>query len=516
MNNELVVDVASSEITIALLEDKQLVELHKEQSNANFSVGDIYLGRVKKIMPGLNAAFVDVGYHKDAFLHYLDLGVQFLSTAKFVNALVKKERIPDITKMKLEKDLPKDGKIGDVLSVGQPVLVQIAKEPISTKGPRLTAEVSIAIRNMVLIPFSDKISISQKISSNDERKRLKRLLESITPRNYGVIIRTAGEGKKVATLDAELRGAIAQWEACCSKMREGKYPALVATEMNRTTAMLRDLLNVSFNSIYVNNEGLYNEVKEYISSIVPEKEKIVKLYDGKEPLFEHFGLTKQVKSGFGRVVSLKSGAYLVIDHTEALHVVDVNSGIRSSKGGSDQEATVMEVNLNAAQEIARQLRLRDMGGIIVIDFIDLHSAENRRKLYERMMELMESDRAKHNILPLSKFGLMQLTRQRVRPEMKVQTLEACPTCNGTGKVGPTILFDEQLESRVAYLTSDGKEKSLTLQVHPFVAAYLNKGIFSSKRKQWERKYKCSLTVIASQESSYLDFTFYNKNGEELS
>lgn len=516
MNNELVVDVASSEITIALLEDKQLVELHKEQSNANFSVGDIYLGRVKKIMPGLNAAFVDVGYHKDAFLHYLDLGVQFLSTAKFVNALVKKERTPDIAKMKLEKDLPKDGKIGDVLAVGQPVLVQIAKEPISTKGPRLTAEVSIANRNMVLIPFSDKISISQKIASNDERKRLKRLLESITPRNYGVIIRTAGEGKKVATLDAELRGAIAQWEVCCAKMREGSYPALLVTEVNRTTAMLRDLLNVSFNSIYVNNEGLYYEVKEYISSIAPEKEKIVKLYDGQEPIFEHFGLTKQVKSGFGRVVSLKGGAYLVIDHTEALHVVDVNSGIRSSKGGNDQEATVMEVNLNAAQEIARQLRLRDMGGIIVVDFIDLHSAENRKKLYERMVELMDSDRAKHNILPLSKFGLMQLTRQRVRPEMKVQTLEACPTCNGTGKVGPTILFDEQLESRVAYLTGDGKEKALALRVHPFVEAYLSKGIFTSKRRQWERKYKCRLTIIASQESGYLDFTFYNKNGEELS
>jgi ribonuclease G len=515
MNNELVVDVASSEITIALLEDKQLVELHKEQSNANFSVGDIYLGRVKKIMPGLNAAFVDVGYHKDAFLHYLDLGVQFLSTQKYVSALVKKERLPEFAKLKLEKELPKEGKISDVLTVGQPILVQIAKEPISTKGPRLTAEISIANRNMVLIPFTDKISISQKIVSNEEKKRLRRLLESITPRNYGVIIRTAGEGKKVATLDAELRASITQWETCCTKLRESPYPALIATEMNRTTAMLRDLLNTSFNSIYINNEALYNEVKDYISSIAPEKEKIVKLYSSEEPIFEHFGLTKQVKSGFGRVVSLKSGAYLIVEHTEALHVIDVNSGIRSSKGGNDQEVTVMDVNLNAAQEIARQLRLRDMGGIIVVDFIDLHVPENRKKLYERMVELMERDRAKHNILPLSKFGLMQLTRQRVRPEMKIQTLEACPTCSGTGKVGPSILFDEQLESRIAYLTGEGKEKTLTLRVHPFVAAYLNKGFFSSKRKQWQGKYKCSLKVIASQESSYLDFTFYNKNGEEL-
>jgi len=513
MNNELVVDATSSEITIALLEDKQLVELHREWSNANFSVGDIYLGKVKKIMPGLNAAFVDVGYHKDAFLHYFDLGIQFLSTAKYVNALIRKER-PDISKFKLEKELPKDGKIGDVLAVGQPVLVQIAKEPISTKGPRLTAEISIANRNTVLIPFSDKITISQKIESNDERKRLKRLIESITPHNYGVIIRTAGESKKVATLDTELRASIAQWDACREKVREGNYPALVATEMNRTTVMLRDMLNVSFNSIYVNNEVLCNEMKEYISSIAPEKAKIVKLYDGEEPIFEHFGLTKQMKSGFGRVVSLKAGAYLVIEHTEALHVIDVNSGIRTSRGSSDTEATVLEVNLNAAQEIARQLRLRDMGGIIVIDFIDMYSYENRKKLYEHMIELMSRDRAKHNILQLSRFGLMQLTRQRVRPEMKIQTMEACPACNGSGKVGPTILFDEQLESHVAYLAA-GNEKTLTLRVHPFVAAYLTKGIFSSERRKWQRKYKCSLKVVASQECSYLDFTFYNKKGEEL-
>ncbi|MDR3367364.1 MAG: Rne/Rng family ribonuclease [Prevotellaceae bacterium] len=515
MNNELVVDVAASEITIALLEDKQLVELHKEQSNANFSVGDIYLGRVKKLMPGLNAAFIDVGYQKDAFLHYLDLGVQFLSMVKYVGALLKKERTPDISKFKMEKNLSKDGKISDVLTVGQPVLVQIAKEPISTKGPRLTAEISIANRNMVLLPFADKVSISQKIASNEERKRLKRLMDSIVPRNYGVIMRTACENRKVATLHNELRAAIHQWEACCEKIRTSPPPSLIATEMNRTTAMLRDLLNVSFNNIYINNEALYNEVKEYIGSIAPEKEKIVALYEGRKPIFEHFGLTKQVKSGFGRVVSLKGGAYLVIDHTEALHVVDVNSGIRSNKGSDSQENNALDVNLNAAQEIARQLRLRDMGGIIVIDFIDMYQPENRKTLYERMVKFMENDRAKHNILPLSKFGLMQLTRQRVRPEMKIQTQEACPTCNGTGKVGPTILFDEQLESRVAYLTSEEKERNLALRVHPFVAAYLCAGIFSSKRRLWQRKYHCRLKVIPSQECGYLEFFFYNKKGEDL-
>ncbi|MDR1226543.1 MAG: Rne/Rng family ribonuclease [Prevotellaceae bacterium] len=513
MTNELVVDVAPSEITIALLEDKQLVELHKEQSNANFSVGDIYLGKVKKVMPGLNAAFVDVGYHKDAFIHYLDLGSQFLTFNKYVNALVKKEQI-NFSKMKLEKDLEKNGKISDVLTVGQPMLVQIAKEPISTKGPRITAEISIANRNMVLLPFADKISISQKISSNDEKKRLKRLLKSILPKNYGIIIRTAGEGKKVVTLDGELRAAVQHWETSCEKIRTSGYPALIATEINRTTAVLRDLLNVSFNNIHINSEGLYREVKDYIASIAPEKEKIVKFYDGGEPIFERFGLTRQMKSGFGRVVSLKAGAYLVIEHTEALHVVDVNSGVRATKGTDDLEYNVMEVNLNAAAEIARQLRLRDMGGIIVVDFIDLHVAENRRMLYEKMIELMSKDRAKHNILPLSKFGLMQITRQRVRPEMKIKTMETCPTCNGSGKVGPTILFDDQLENQLAYLVAEKKVRNLTLRVHPYTAAFLTKGLFSL-RLRWQMKYKCRIKIIFSQECSYLESHFYNSKGEEL-
>ncbi|MDR0419078.1 MAG: ribonuclease E/G, partial [Prevotellaceae bacterium] len=344
--------------------------------------------------------------------------------------------------------------------------------------------------------------------------RLRRLLESIVPKNYGVIIRTAGEGKKVATLNNELQAAITHWEESCQKIKTSGYPALISTEMNRTTAMLRDLLNVSFNSIYVNDEELFRQVKEYIMSIAPEKEKIVKLYDGAQPIFEHFNLVKQVKSGFGKVVSIKNGAYLIIEHTEALHVVDVNSGVRSAKNGDNQEASALDVNLNAASEIARQLRLRDMGGIIVVDFIDLHSAENRKVLFNKMTELMNRDRAKHNILPLSKFGLMQITRQRVRPEMKIQTQESCPTCGGTGKIGPSILFDEELENQLSYIVKERKMKNLVLRVHPFVAAYLKKGFISMKMK-WQMKYKCRISVILSQESGYLEYHFYSRKGEEI-
>lgn len=514
VNTELIIDVRSSEVAIALLEDKQLVELNKEKSNVQFSVGDIYLGKVKKIMPGLNAAFVDVGYEKDAFLHYLDLGPHFRSFNKLVQtANSKKGKATPISKTKLEPEIDKDGKISSVLNSGQTVLVQIAKEPISTKGPRLSSEISIAGRNIVLLPFSDKVSISQKITSPEERKRLKRLLESIMPKNFGVIVRTAAEGKKVAILDAELRSLIKKWDTAFDRIKTTPVPGILLSELKRTSAIIRDMLNVSFNSIYVNDDGIYNDIKEYIGTIAPEKEKIVKLYNGKVPIFENFGIEKQIKGLFGKTVSFKSGAYLIVEHTEALHVIDVNSGNRS-KAGNDQETNALEVNLAAADEITRQLRLRDMGGIIVVDFIDMHQNENRQMLFDRMKELMGRDRTKHNILPLSKFGLMQITRQRVRPEMHVATLEKCPTCKGTGEVSPTVLLDEQIENKLAFLVNEKEIKSLILKTHPYLAAYLTKGLIS-KRFKWARKYKCTLKVVPISSYTFLEYHFLDQHDNEI-
>ncbi len=514
MNIELVIDVRDTEIALALLENKQLVELNKEKSNVQFSVGDIYLGKVKKIMPGLNAAFVDVGYEKDAFLHYLDLGPQFQSFNKYLQAILsKKGKTVSVSKFRQEPDIDKNGKIGQVLTSGQPILVQIAKEPISTKGPRLSSEISIAGRNIVLMPFSDKVSISQKIASPEERKRLKRLMESIMPRNYGVIVRTAAEGKKVAVLDAELRGLIKKWENALEKLKTIPVPSLVVNELKRTSAILRDMLNVSFNNIYVNDENVCNEIKEYINTIAPEKEKIVKLYDGNVPIFEQFGIEKQIKSLFGKTVSFKSGAYLIVEHTEALHVIDVNSGNRS-KASNDQESNALEVNLSATEEVARQLRLRDMGGIIVVDFIDMHEQENRQLVYDKMKELMARDKTKHNILPLSKFGLMQITRQRVRPEMHISTVEKCPTCKGSGEVTPIIILDEQIENKLAFLVNEREIKNLILKLHPFVAAYLTKGLFS-KRFKWARQYKCKLKIVPMSSYSYLEFHFFDRYDNEI-
>ena len=502
MTSELVVDVQPKEISIALLEDKNLVEFQKEERNLSFSVGNMYVGKIRKLMPGLNACFVDVGFEKDAFLHYLDLGPQFNSYQKYLKQVISdRKKLYPMSKASILPDIDKDGTISNVLQQGQEVIVQIVKEPISTKGPRLTCELSFAGRYLVLIPFNDKVSVSQKIKSSEERARLKQLLQSIKPKNFGVIVRTVAEGKRVAELDAEL------------KVKATKLPSLVYEETSRTVAMLRDLFNPSYENIYVNDESVYNEVKDYVTLIAPERSGIVKLYKGQLPIFDNFAITKQIKSSFGRTVSYKSGAYLIIEHTEALHVVDVNSGNRS-KSGNGQEANALDVNLGAADELARQLRLRDMGGIIVVDFIDMNLAENRQKLYERMCQNMQKDRAKHNILPLSKFGLMQITRQRVRPAMDVNTDEDCPTCFGKGKIKPSILFTDTLESKIDYLVNKLKVKKFTLHIHPYVAAYINQGIVSLKRK-WQMKFGFGIKIIPNQSLAFLEYKFYDMHGDEL-
>ncbi|MEG1616404.1 MAG: Rne/Rng family ribonuclease [Bacteroidales bacterium] len=514
MTSELVVDVQPKEIAIAVLEDKKLVEFQKEGRNISFSVGDIYLGKVKKLMPGLNAAFVDVGYEKDAFLHYLDLGPQFNSEAKFVKQqLSDRKRQMSISKASIQPDIDKDGTISDILKVGQEILVQITKEPISSKGPRLTAEISFAGRYIVLIPFSDKVSISQKIKSNEEKARLKQLLQSIKPKNFGVIVRTSAEGKRVAELDNELRTLVQCWEDSLAKLQKAKTPSLIFEETGRTVALLRDIFNPSFQNIWVNDETTYQQIKSYVSLIAPDRADIVKYYTGELPIYDNFAITKQIKSSFGKTVSFKSGAYLIIEHTEALHVIDVNSGNRS-KSTSGQENNALEVNLSAAEEISRQLRLRDMGGIIVIDYIDMQEPENRQKLFDKVRELMARDRAKHNILPLSKFGLMQITRQRVRPAMDVDTTEECPVCYGKGATQPSILLPDRLEDKIDYLVNKLKVKRFTLHVHPFVAAFINEGLYSLGMK-WKLKYGFGFKIIPDQSLAMTQYRFFDKDKNEI-
>ncbi len=492
---ELILQVTTGEENIALLENKKLVQLHQQDKKFQFSVGDIYLAKIRKIMPGLNAAFVNVGYEKDAFLHYLDLGPQFRSLQKYIDLRIKHGKKLDFEKFNRLPDIDKEGKIDQVLKEGRYVLVQITKEPISKKGPRLSSEVSIAGRNLVLLPFSDKVSVSQKIESIEERDRLKQLLRSITPNNYGIIVRTAAENMKVADLDKELRQLLEKWENTLNNLRNIKPPKLVLRELGRSSAIVRDSLNADFNHIYIDDEVVYQDIKDYISEIAPSKKKIIKHYTGRTPIFEHFGINKQIKTLFGRTVPFNQGSYLIIEHTEAFHVIDVNSGNRSEPK-ENQESNALETNLLAAVEIARQLRLRDMGGIIVIDFIDMQQASNRQLLFDKMKEFMADDKTKHTILPLSRFGLMQLTRQRVRPEMNIKTYEKCPTCKGSGEVIPAIVYVDELGNKInAIRESHPRVKKLYITLHPFLAAYITRGWFKSIKKEWQKTYKCKIHIL---------------------
>lgn len=514
MEKDLIIDVNPANITIALLENHKLVELNIESNAGSISVGDVYLGRVKKIMPALNAAFVDIGDEKEAFIHYLDLGLNFKAFDLFAKHVREKKDMRSFySNITVDSILEKEGKIEDVLTVGQPIIVQIVKEPISTKGARLTAEISIAGRNIVLLPFADKVNISQKISSKDEKKRLERLVYSILPNNYGTIIRTAAEGKKAAVLDAELRSLISKWEDAFATIATAKPPKLLFNERSRTTTILRDLLNDSFTSIVVNDKEVYNEILSYISTIMPDQQNIVRYYKGDTPIFDVFDITKQIKGSFGKVVPIKQGAYIVIEHTEALNVVDVNSGIRAKT--VEQEENSFIVNMHAADEIARQMRLRDIGGIVIVDFIDMDDNDHKVALYKHMQELLANDRAKHNVLPLTKFGLMQITRQRVRPATEIKVNEKCPMCHGTGEIAPTILADEALERQLAYYVKERHINSFILKLNPVLEAYITKGWFNSIKRKWCKKYGCSIKTEIVTDFMLMQSQWCNSKGEVL-
>ena len=515
MKSELIVDVQPSEVSIALLEDSRLVSLQKEARNIAYAVGDIYLAKVKKLMPGLNAAFVNVGYEKDAFLHYLDLGSHFATYSDFVRQLLDdRQKLPVLEKMKIRPDIDKHGSIVDLLEAGRELLVQIVKEPISSKGPRLTTEITFTGRFIVLIPFSDKISISQKIKSTEEKVRLRRLIESIKPKNFGVIVRTSAEGKGAAELNNELKTLLGCWNNALLKAQKAPVPSLIFEEESRIVGMLRDVFSPSFESIHVNDPDIFAQIDKYVSLIAPERKDIVRLYDKDVPIFDSFSITRQIKSSFGKTVSFKSGAYIIIEHTEALHVIDVNSGNRA-KATNDQESNALEVNLRAADEIARQLRLRDMGGIIVIDFIDMNKSEHRQQLYDHMREIMANDRARHNILPLSKFGLMQITRQRVRPALDITTTETCPSCFGKGEVQPSLLFTDTLREKLDYLVNGLGVKNFVMYVHPFVEAYIKRGLFNSLYRRWRGELGRNFKVMADESLAYLQYKVLDKDRNEI-
>ncbi len=515
MNKELIINAGPAGVEIALLEDKKLVELHNEKTDASFAVGDLYLGKVKKLIPGLNAAFVDVGFEKDAFLHYTDLSPFARSILKFTHLAMNDHGENggfDFSTFKVEPEIIKTGKINEVLNNKPNVLVQILKEPIAAKGPRLSCELSLPGRFVVVTPFNEIVAVSKKIHSSEERKRLHKIVEAIRPKNFGVIVRTAAEGKSTAELHQDLLDLVATWKTIQNNLKGAVPPAKILSEQDKATSILRDLLSADFNRIVVNDKNIYNDTRNYLQKIAPEKVDIVTYSNNGIPVFDQYGITKQVKSTFGKTVNMGSGAYLIVEHTEALHVIDVNSGYKSV--GNNQENNALETNLEAADEIARQLRLRDMGGIIVVDFIDMKLPDNRRKLQEAMEGFMQTDRAKHSILPISKFGLMQITRQRMKPEMNINTSEVCPVCNGSGKISSTLLLEDEIEKRLLYLVTHS-HKNLTLMVHPIVHSYLTKGMFSSIAKKWKKKFKTPIKVTSNTNYHLIEFHFFDQNEEEI-
>ena len=510
MKSELIVDVQPQEIAIALTEDDRLQEVAREKRDQdNFSVGNIYYGRVKKVMPALNAVFVDVGHEKEAFLHYLDLGSQFRTLQTYVTKAVSDRRhMPVMTKTQRQPEVGKEGQIADVLKVGDPILVQVSKEPINTKGPRLTAEISIAGRNIVLIPFADGVMVSQKIKREAERQRLRQLMLSIKPQGFGIIVRTVAEDKRVAELDNELRLLVERWEQTVKSLQQKEPVSLVSEEMGRTLGIIRDVLSPDFTTIQINDKDIYDEVRHYLELIAPESAKIVKLYQGTQPIFDHFDITRQMKTGLGRTVGFKHGGYLIIDKTEALFSIDVNSG--SKKIYEDQEENAFQFNMLAADELVHQLRLRDIGGIIIVDFIDMDDKGHQQELYDYVRKLMERDRAKHNVLPLSKFGLMQITRQRVRPAVEVEVMETCPTCMGKGKIQPSILFTDQIAEMCEHM-HEQYGRGLKLHLHPYVYAYVSRGWLFSLKAKWQLQY--GVKVVENQSLGMLEMRFLDAKGQ---
>ncbi|WP_185870587.1 Rne/Rng family ribonuclease [Blattabacterium cuenoti] len=512
MSKELIINAEKQEVKIALLEGGKLLEFHKEIFNKKFSVGDIYLGIVKKISYGLNAAIIDIGDSKGAFLHYNDIGFHVEEMLELIPMNHKKYSITSChcSFLLKEKEDSCFHSIEKILYTGQKILVQITKEPISNKGPKLTSKICIPGRNLVLIPFSEKISISHKIKNIKEKNRLISCIQKIKPKGFGIIIRTASCFKIEQVLKEELFFLIKKWKKTLTQLRSKLPPVKIFSESNKTFCLLRDTFNDDFKSIYCNNSFLCQEIHSYLSLIAPKKTSIIKHYKGNIPIFEKYGIEKQIQTSLGKNVPLKNGAYLVIEHTEALHVIDVNSGminhIHKNCTESERIDNILKVNLIAATEIARQLRLRDMGGIIIVDFIDMDEPDKKKKLYEHLKEKMKNDRAKHKILPPNQFGLVQFTRHRVRPELKIN--------NKKIKNSP-IAYVHNIESIIETIFKKNKiHKKIQIHAHSFVTAYLKKG-FPSIQQKWFFKYKKWIQIVSIDSLTCTEFQILNKKTQEI-
>lgn len=509
MGNELIIDAGKTLSRIAFLQDERLEQLHYEDYSDGLGVGDIYLARVVSVKESLNGAFLDIGYRQNAFLHYSDLGPNINVLKKIVQHICNRKQLLNVWDLDLNLSGEGGNSISERLKPNELVMVQILKEPIYNKGPRLTCNISIVGNLLILIPLSNQINISKKITQNSERKRLDDIMAVLKPKNMGVIVRTLSKNKNSADIEKDLRYIRQKWDKALKNLKHIQKPGKLMGEDARLNSLIRDLLGQGLDRITVSSKEIYQQLQDEFQDVMPNYKKVSRLYKGRIPVFEFYGIEKKIKALFGKRVLLPSGGSIVIEHTEAMHVIDVNSG-HTPQASNDQETTAVLVNQEAVQEITRQLKLRDMGGIICVDFIDMRSRGNREKIEVLMNQALKNDHAITTVLRISRFGIMQLTRQRTRPQLNIKTKEQCPTCNGTGSITASIIVSDQIEYNLDYLLTKQNEKYLLLKVHPYLQAYFTKGIFSIQNK-WVFKYKKWIPVLKDSSLALNEFRFYDRS-----
>lgn len=460
MKREILVSASAQESWVALLEEKQLVEVMFDRPDQGRLVGDVFVGKIEAVLPGIQAAFVDIGTDKAGFLHVSDL--------------VHEEEEENGGKENGGGRRRRDRKyppIQGLVREGQTIIVQVTKEAIGTKGPRLTAQVSFPGRFIVYMPHSDHVGVSRKIDDRGERGRLRKLAKAVVPPNSGgVIVRTVGEELNEKTFRKEFDRLHDAWKAIEAESKNVEAPACLHREAKLISGVIRDLFNDRFDRLTIDNREIYQEITEYLKTVDPDLMGRVKHYHGSIPLFDKFGVDEELHKAFQRRVDLRSGGHIIIEPTEALVSIDVNTGRYTGK--KDPEATILKVNLDAAREIARQLRLRDVGGIIVCDFIDMESQENRDRVLHELKSHLGRDRARTKAFEVSELGLIEMTRQRVRPSLLQSLTKTCEHCGGTGRIYTPASVVQRIDQSLRRAAASGDEKSLVIRVHPEVALYV--------------------------------------------
>lgn len=525
MDNQIVIHASDKQKRIALIENGELAQFFIESPENRRSVGDIYLAQVHKVMGGIRAAFIDISTPKDAFLHYSDLGEHLEEYLVMLNgreSVSKKasEQLREFRKKVSDNQLQgvsgreqstlEQNHLGNLLQPGQKIMVQIVKEPIGSKGPRVSTDITLAGRFLVLIPFGDYVAVSKRIRSFKERRRLRSVIGNLLPAGFGVIVRTVAEGQDEKALIDDLKDLHNKWLNITELLKTSKPTTLLHRDLDMTESLMRDLFSKNYNRILVDEPGAYKMIRNYIGKIAPTMLKNVEQYKGREHIFDHMKISRDVDSIFSPRVKMPSGGYLIFEQTEAMFVVDVNSGRYAAK--KLQEDNSLKTNLEAAREIAKQLRLRDIGGIIVVDFIDLQDDSNRKKVYDEMKKEFRKDRAKTNVLPMSDFGLVQITRQRIRPSVVKSVSKVCPMCGGAGSIVSENTLLSDIEAWLTKFRHDYNYRHIDMYVNPHFHSVLTQGTIN-QRVKWMFRFWMRINLIPDDTISLNDYkvTLHNSD-----